>query len=111
MMLPPKVRRSTMAAQSLGSVKVLVQPTEVLVGSYGHAVLFLALGQDLEQQLGAAPVQFHVAQFVDLCRYPHRWTYADIATMPRVSVIGSHLRDGGGVPRRLTGAGVGIVAG
>jgi hypothetical protein len=25
MMLPPKVRRSTMAAQSLGSVKVLVQ--------------------------------------------------------------------------------------
>jgi hypothetical protein len=26
MMLPPKVRRLTMAAQSLGSVKVLVQP-------------------------------------------------------------------------------------
>jgi hypothetical protein len=26
MMVPPKVSRSTMAAQSLGSVKVLVQP-------------------------------------------------------------------------------------
>jgi hypothetical protein len=26
MMLPPKVRRSTMAAQRRGSVKVLVQP-------------------------------------------------------------------------------------
>jgi hypothetical protein len=28
MMLPPNVNRSTMAAQSLGSVKVLVQPPE-----------------------------------------------------------------------------------
>jgi hypothetical protein len=33
-MLPPKVSRSTIAAQSLGSVKVLVQPSgERLVGS------------------------------------------------------------------------------
>ncbi len=55
-----------MAAQSLGSVKVLVQPAEVFVGSYGHAVLFLALGQNLEQQLGPAPVQFHIAQTNDL---------------------------------------------
>jgi len=29
MMLPPKVRRSTMAAQSRGSVKVLVQPLKL----------------------------------------------------------------------------------
>src|SRR5689334_23888770 len=29
MMLPPKVSRSTMAAQSLGSVKVLVQPLKL----------------------------------------------------------------------------------
>ena len=54
-----------MAAQSLGSVKVLVQPAEVFVGSYGHALL-LALGQNLEQQLGPAPVQFHIAQTNDL---------------------------------------------
>jgi hypothetical protein len=38
-------------------------------------------------------------------------TYADPATMPRVSCVGCHLRDVAGVPRRLTGAGAGIVAG
>ena len=38
-------------------------------------------------------------------------TYADPATMPRVSVSGSDWRDGRGVFRRLAGAGVGIVAG
>jgi hypothetical protein len=26
-----------------------------------------------------------VAEFIDLCRYPHRSTYADTATMPRMS--------------------------
>jgi hypothetical protein len=31
--------------------------------------------------------------------------------MPRGSVVGSHWRDDAGVPRRLTSAGVGIVAG
>ena len=44
--------------------------------------LFLAFGQDLEQQLGAAAVEFHVAELVDLCGHPHRSTYADTATMP-----------------------------
>lgn len=37
-MLPPKVRRSTMAAQSLGLVKVSVQPLELLtVSGGGHS--------------------------------------------------------------------------
>ena len=86
MMLPPKVSRSTMAAQSRGSVKVLVQPSEAFVGGDGDAVLFLPFGEDLEQQLGASFVEFHVSEFVHLCRYLHRWTYADTAAMPRVSL-------------------------
>lgn len=49
-----------MAAQSRGSVNVLVHEGEGLVGGDGHAVLLLALGQNLEQQLGAAPVQLHM---------------------------------------------------
>ncbi|MBP2067610.1 hypothetical protein J2Z30_008677 [Streptomyces iranensis] len=38
---------------------------ERLVGGDGDAVLLLALGQHLEQQLGAVPGQFHVSEFVD----------------------------------------------
>jgi hypothetical protein len=72
---------------------------------------FVPFGDDLEEQLGAAGVDLDVAELVDLCGCPHRWIYADAATMPRVSVVGSHWRDDAGVSRRLTGAGVGIVAG
>jgi len=38
MMLPPKVRRSTMAAQGLGSVKVLVQPLKLSLLAMATAV-------------------------------------------------------------------------
>jgi hypothetical protein len=62
MMFPPKVSRSTMAAQSRGSVKLFGPAAEGLVGGDGDAVLLLAFGQDLEQQLGAAPVEFHGAE-------------------------------------------------
>ena len=51
-----------MAAQRRGSVKVLVQPSEALVGRDGHARLLLPFRQNLEQQLGAAPVELHVSQ-------------------------------------------------
>jgi hypothetical protein len=66
-MFPPKVRRSTMAAQRRESVKVLVQPTgaEGFLGGDGDAGLFLAFGEDLEEELGAAAVEFHVAELVD----------------------------------------------
>jgi hypothetical protein len=64
MMVPPKVSRSTMAAQSLGSVKVLVQPTRTR-WTRSRRTLPLALGQDLKEQLGAAAVQLHVPEFVD----------------------------------------------
>ena len=39
--------------------------TERLIRCDGDAVLLFAFGQDLEEQFGAAAVQFHVAQFVD----------------------------------------------
>ena len=44
---------------------------------------FLAFGDDLEEEFGAAGVEVDVAEFVDLCGYPHRSTYAEAATMPR----------------------------
>jgi hypothetical protein len=67
MMLPPKVRRSTMAAQRRGAVKVLVQPSgaERLVGGDRDAGFLFPLGQDLEEELGAAAAGFHVAELVD----------------------------------------------
>jgi hypothetical protein len=56
MMAPLNVSRSTIAAQSRGSVKVLVQP-ENSVASDSNGVLFLALGKNLEQQLCTATVR------------------------------------------------------
>ena len=53
-----------MAAQSLESVKVLVQP-EKDCGRDRDGRILLALGQDLKEQLGAAAVQLHVPEFVD----------------------------------------------
>ncbi|MGW6309590.1 hypothetical protein [Streptomyces niveus] len=38
--------------------------------------------QDLEEEFGAAAVEFHAAEFVDLCRDPHRSIYAETATLP-----------------------------
>ena len=53
-----------MAAQSLGSVKVLVQPENGSLEAIAMAERSSRLGQDLEEQFGAAAVKFHVAQFV-----------------------------------------------
>ncbi len=53
-----------MAAQRRGSVKVLVQPAEGLVGGDGDAVLLLAFGEDLEEEFGASAVEFHVAELI-----------------------------------------------
>src|SRR6266508_5099934 len=52
------------------------------VGGDGDRGAFLPLGENLEQQLGAAAVKFHVAQLVHLCRLRHRSIYADPGTMP-----------------------------
>ena len=50
---------------------------------------FFAFGDDLEEELGAAGVDFDVAELVELCGYPHSSTYADTATMPRGVRCGS----------------------
>jgi hypothetical protein len=65
-----------------------VRFAERLVGSDRDARGLLSVGQNLEEQVSAAFVEFEIAQFVDLCRYPHRSTYADIAIMPRTLVAG-----------------------
>ncbi len=54
MMVPWQVSRSTTAAHRRGPVKVPVQPEE-LVGGDRDGVLFLPLGQDLQEKLGTAP--------------------------------------------------------
>jgi hypothetical protein len=45
---------------------------------------FVGGGDEPEQQLGAGVVERREPDFVDLCGCPHRSTYADPATMPRV---------------------------
>jgi hypothetical protein len=45
MMVPPKVSRSTMAAQSLGSVKVLVQPEKDSLDAIGTNAFYLPVPQ------------------------------------------------------------------
>jgi hypothetical protein len=63
-MLPASVNRSTMAAQSRGSVKVLVQPLKLSLLAIATELVSSSLGQHLEQQLGPTPVQLHVAELV-----------------------------------------------
>jgi hypothetical protein len=58
------------------------------VGGDRDGGAFLAFGEYLEQQLGAAAVELEVAELVDLCGCPHRSIYADTATMPRVVLWG-----------------------
>ena len=38
---------------------------EAVVAGDGHRVAFFAFGEYLEQQFGAAPVKFHVSEFVE----------------------------------------------
>ncbi len=81
------------------------------VGPDPDGGFFVSFGDDLEEQFGAAGVDVDVAEFVDLCGYPHRLTYADTATMPRMPQGGSRSRDGGGLVRRSRRGCLGIVAG
>ncbi|MBP2371658.1 hypothetical protein JOF36_007431 [Pseudonocardia parietis] len=53
------------AAQIRGSVKVRAQPENGWLDGDGDGVGLLALGEHLEQQFGAAAVEFHVAELVD----------------------------------------------
>jgi len=53
MMLPAKVRQSTITAHSRGSVNVFVQPEKDSLEAIADAVGLLAFGEDPEEELGA----------------------------------------------------------
>jgi hypothetical protein len=65
MICPAYVNLSTIAAHNRGSVNVFVQDENGLVGGNGDGRAFFPFGENLEQQLGAAPVQLKVSQLVD----------------------------------------------
>jgi hypothetical protein len=65
MMLPPKVSRSTMAAQSRASVNVLVQPEKESLEAMATEFFSLSFGQNLEKEFRTTLVEFHVAKLVD----------------------------------------------
>ena len=69
----------------------------------------VALVHDLEQRGRGLGREWQVAEFVDLCGYPHRLTYAETATMPRLSTMGSRLREDAGFLGRDLVFVVGIV--
>jgi hypothetical protein len=58
------------------------------VGSDAEGSAFVGGGDEAEEQLGAGVVERGEAEFVDLCGYPHRSTYTDTATMPRIGGAG-----------------------
>ena len=62
MICPANVRRSTIAAHNRGSVNVFVQ--ERLVGGNRDGRAFFPFSENLEQQLGSAPVQLKISQLV-----------------------------------------------
>jgi hypothetical protein len=65
MMLPPKVSQSTICGAEPRVGEGFGPAAEAFVGGDRDRRLLLSLGQDLEEQFGAAAVEFHVAEFVD----------------------------------------------
>jgi hypothetical protein len=61
------------------------------VGGDDQRAAFVALAEDLEDEFGGAVGQREVAEFVNLCGYPHSVTYADTATMPNVSHLSPRI--------------------
>ena len=57
------------------------------VGGQDQGGVLVAGGDELEEQVGGVLLEGQVADFVELCGHPHRSTYADPATMPRVCVV------------------------
>src|SRR5438045_4204097 len=62
MMCALKVARSTIAATSRGSPNTLPHSAERKVGPDPDRGVFVSLGDDLEQQFGAARLDLHVAE-------------------------------------------------
>ena len=81
------------------------------VGSHDRRGFGVPLRYDLEQGRGALGGQRQVPQFVNLCGYRHRLTYADTATTPMFAIVGCRSSDDSGFPHRAAPTGVGIVSG
>ena len=73
---------------------------ELQIGGDDHAALFIAVGDDLEQQRRTLGVDREVTQLVDLCGYAYRSTYAQPVTMPSHGRRGQQKRGHRWVPRR-----------
>jgi hypothetical protein len=65
MMAPLKVSQSMKGAQRRGSVKVLVQPEKDSLEAMAKESFSSRFGEDLEEEFGAAAVQFHIAELID----------------------------------------------
>src|SRR5437879_1161805 len=60
----------------------LAPPAEDLVAGHDQRRAFVAGGDELEEQVRGLVLERDIANFVDLCRRRHRWTYAEAGTMP-----------------------------
>ena len=65
----------------------LAPAAEGQVGGDHDRALFVAGGDELEEQVRRVVIEGDVADFVHLCGHPHRSTYADTATMPRIRMF------------------------
>jgi len=65
MMVPLNVSRSTIAAQSRGSVSVFVQPEKDSFETIAMELFSSRFVEDLKEEFGASSVEFHVADFID----------------------------------------------
>ena len=86
------------AVQDAGGGGVLGQEpaplVECPVGGDRQGAALVGGRDEPEQSLGAGVVQRCEANFCRLCGYPHSWTYADTATMPRGVAAGAVRRGG-----------------
>ncbi len=80
-----------MAAQSRGSVKVLVQPLNGSLLATAMALPVLAFGEDLEQQFGAAAVQREVAELVEAEQVDPAVAGDDLGQLPFVGGFGEFV--------------------
>jgi hypothetical protein len=67
----------------------LAPAAEGLVGGDDQARALVARRDELEEEVGGFGFEGDVADLVDLCGYPHRSIYAEPATIPRFSTMGS----------------------
>ncbi|MGB0091445.1 MAG: hypothetical protein WBP81_02770 [Solirubrobacteraceae bacterium] len=69
------------------------------------------LGEQFVAELAAAvAAEREAVRLVNLCGYPHRLTYAEAVTMPRIDSVAAGDPDDGGARAPAAGRHVGIVS-